>query len=247
MSKLEDIHNLLLEEGHVGRHKEETDEDTGLVEPSGDVGDSDDEEGVQQEDKEVQRRSVKDLAAKLEITPKELYNTLDVKLSDGTVMTLSELKDLAIKGKSSDQSDERRNKDYNELMVERKQLNDVFTKLSSEVRLSEETINTVKAYNDEHMAKEMKLFIKAVPEWESQSNREKEVKQITNYAQQYGISGNELDALVTDHRLLKLIRDVATKPVNKPTDITPMRKAPVKTMPTNTKQEKLAAIAALIN
>jgi len=255
VSRLEEVQKLLVEEGYVGGPKESTakEEAPGERVPRDDTGrddtaESDEEDQVTEEQVEETRYSVKDLAAKLELTPAQLYNSLDIRLSDGSTMTLSALKDMAIKGKTIDSHTERRDKDYNELMIQRKEVNDVMSTLQAEGRVTEETINKIRAQNDQRIAAEMQLLIKALPDWENQSTREREVKQITDYSRSYGISPQELDALVTDHRLMKLIRDAATKPVSKPKDIIPVRKAPSTPKVTgNSKVDKLAAITALIN
>lgn len=241
MSKLEDV-TKLLEEEYVSRpesdpvQEEERDEAV--------------DEGTETEEvQEETRYSVKDLAAKLEVQPKDLYKSLDIKLSDGSTMSLSELKDLAVKGKHIDEHTVKRDKDANELMVQRKEINDVMELLTTSGKVTEDMINKVREQNDMRMASEMKLLLKALPDWESQSVRNKEVKAIGDYARQYGITPTELDALITDHRLMKLIRDVATKPVSKPKDIAPIRKAMPKAQVTSTNNmsDKLNKISELIN
>lgn len=241
MSKLEDV-TKLLEEEYVSRpesspvQEEERDEAV--------------DEGTEAEEvQEETRYTVKELAAKLEVQPKDLYKALDVKLSDGSTMSLSELKDLAVKGKHIDEYSAKRDKDANELMIQRKEINDVMTELSSSGKITEEMINKVREQNEARMASEMKLLLKALPDWENQSTRTKEVKAIGDYARQYGITPSELDALITDHRLMKLIRDVATKPVSKTTDVTPIRRAPSKAPVTSTNNmaDKLNKISELIS
>jgi len=258
VSKLDDVTKLLTEEGYVGRPKESTEEtvqrvprdDTGRDEDERDGEELEETEATSEEAKEETRYSVKDLAAKLELTPKQLYAAMDVKLSDGSTMTLSELKDLAVKGKSIDSHTERRDKDYNELMVQRREVETIAQKLANEGKLSEATIQEVKEQYNQRMASEMKLLLKALPDWENQSIRTKEVKQVAEYARQYGISSQELDALVTDHRLMKLIRDVATKPVKQSKEPAPIGRVP-KTMQakvdTTTTAGKVQAISALLN
>lgn len=241
MNKLEEVTKLLQGEPDVSGlesdtiQEEERDDTTGETEA----------EEVQEET----RYTVKDLAAKLEVQPKDLYKALDVKLSDGSTMSLSELKDLAVKGKHIEEHTTKRDKDYNELMVQRKEFNDLVEELSGTGKVSEDMINKVREQNDRRMASEMKLLLKALPDWENQSTRNKEVKAISEYARQYGITQSELDSLVTDHRLMKLIRDVATKPVNKPKDVAPIRKAPSKApvTSTNSMSDKLNRISELIN
>lgn len=246
MSRLEDVQKLLEEAGHVSQPKRDIEEEEEPVATDEPTDDGETEEAVQEEET---RYTVKELAAKLETTPAKLYAAMDVKLSDGTTMTLSELKDLAVKGKTIDTYSAQREKDYNELMVQRKEVTDVMQNLSNEGKLTEETINKVRELNNQRLASEMKLLLKALPEWESQSIREREVKQIGEYVRQYGLSNSEVDSLVTDHRLMKLIRDVATKPMNKPKDIAPSGRQSVAKpkADTTTTAGKLAAISALIN
>mgnify|MGYP003504100358 CR=1 FL=1 len=245
MSRLDEVDALLREEGYVSGPEEEVKE----VDERSDGDDTGRDEEEASEEEVEERYTVKDLASKLETTPAKLYAAMDIKLSDGSTMTLSELKDLAVKGKSIDTHTEKRDKDYNELMVQRKEINDVFEKLSTEGKLTEDTINKIRESNDKRIASEMKLLMKALPDWENQSIRNKEINQIAEYSRQYGISQQELDALVTDHRLMKLIRDAATKPMNKPKEIAPSgRSHKVNTkVDTTTTAGKINAISALLN
>lgn len=249
MSKVDEVTTILQGVFNVGGPKEEVEEVTQRSDRD-DTGREDDSDGTEEEVQGTSETySVKDLAKKLETTPAKLYESLSVPLSDGTTMTLSELKDLAVKGKTIDTHSERRDKDYNEIMIQRKEVSDVAQMLHSEGKLTEETINKLRERENNRITSEMEKLVRTLPDWENQSIRAKEIKQISQFTAQYGLSPLELDALVTDHRLMKLIRDVATKPMNKPTDIQPSgRSKPTQAkVDTTTKAGKLQAISALIN
>lgn len=244
MSKLEEVAALL--RGDVEEEKQDVSEpeavsaDDEAAEPAA--------ESASEQDKEPERFSVKGLAEKLELSPKQVYEQLAVNLGDKEY-SLSQVKDLAKLGLKQEEREERRTSDYNKLMRERKEFDDVVRAVqASGVEIPQAFADEVKAVKAKRDAAEMSALARVLPEWEEASTRSKEIKQITELAATYGMGKQELDLLVTDHRLMKLLRDTAVALVKKQ-DVAP-RSKPAPRTPTpigNGRADKVSAIARLIS
>ena len=102
------------------------------------------------------------------------------------------------------------------------------------------------------------LLAKVLPTWKDPAVAKREEKSIMQLTSKYGLSQAETEALVTDHRLVKLLRDVAVRGgVNQAMSSTP-KAASRAQRPNNdsykrataldaSKQDKLSAITELIN
>ncbi len=102
-----------------------------------------------------------------------------------------------------------------------------------------------------------KLLMGALPAWKNQDTAKKELGRMHKVAAAYGISATELDVLAQDHRLVRLLRDVAMREGTKPKKLPPQpggRHTPNKPddairraqAPGASKADKLAAINKLI-
>lgn len=264
MGKLDEI-NKLLQESNIDdgerQTKTEDDDQDDLIKTKdqddgvekGESGEDDAEQDTGAEEKK-EKLTVKGLAAKLEMTPEELYNTLEIKLSDNSVLSLSEIKDMAVKGKSADIQLDRVNKDSNTLMAQRKELFELTDLLRSEGKVSTNIVERCRQNIARQDARETQLLMAALPNWENQEIRGKEQNAIYGLVQPYGLTPTDVDRLVTDHRLVKVLRDLANaKPSNTNTiaakdPIKPSQRGkPVDSKKTySTKAEKNKAIAEML-
>jgi hypothetical protein len=238
MSKLEEVEALLRGEQPDERESEgipAEPEDAPESEPTGE----DESAQIQEAQAKPAELKVGDIADKLGLSKSEVYELLKVKLPGGQEYTLANLKDMAAQ---SHIADERRTRDYNAMMVERKQTRELAEHLG---QFDPAIKAKVEALSQQRQQAEMQALRAVLPEWDTPATAAKEIDAITKYASQYGIDKGELDVLVTDHRLLKLIRDNAVRPVTAPP--APRSTAPRRQEPTgSTKQDKLSAISRLI-
>ena len=218
----------------------------------GAVGDSStDDNGANPENV---RRTVKDLAKDLGITAEQLYETLEIKLPTGESYNLSALKDMAAKGVEADKVVAKYNSDANSLLASRKEIYTLVDLLKAEGKVSDKIVNQARQQIADKDKRETELLSAAIPSWEIKTNRDNDLKAIYGFVSQYGIGSKELDSLVTDHRLVKMIRDVSIKTeenkpkndiLNKPAGRGVVPKVSIKKPVT--RQEKLDAVAALIS
>lgn len=247
MSKLEDVAALLR-----GEQPQPEGEDDGRR-PEEDTAGQEVSEPEQQEDKaqakaeEPERRSVKDLADKLGLEAKQLYQTLEVALPNDRVYTLGELKDLAVKGIQAGKTTQANQQAATDLLVQRRELQRVAEHMQQGGQITQEAADQLAKYEERRKSAEVQNFLKSVPEWSDAPTRDREVAAITAAAARYGLSQPELDALVTDSRLMKLVRDFAVATPAEPKVIGTRRApAPAPTRTGNSRKDMLSQISQLL-
>lgn len=160
------------------------------------------------------------VAEKLGLADAELYDKLEIPMGGNQVLTLGEVKDMAIEGKKAmaDIANVRETADNQsrELMIERQELYRAAELLAPV--LTPKAQEQLEAHKSATNAREIKLLLAALPTWKNQDTAKKELGRMEQLAAKYGISGTELAALVQDHRLVKMVRDVSVlAPEKKPT------------------------------
>lgn len=121
-----------------------------------------------------------------------------------------------------------------------------------------EISETYKQIHNAYIERELQILSRVLPKWENPKTAEYEQGLIIGMARKYGVSRSELETLIQDHRLVKMLRDAAltqdwkAKHQTKAARAAP-RRAPghqdaIKrgTAPNATKQDKLQAINSLL-
>lgn len=193
---------------------------------AGDDGDQDDQaaESASQDD---QAADVEDSEPKPETAPKgkpknlnELAETLGVKVADlyaleipssgdGESRTLGELKD-AIADRDIFEVDrlaweETRQAKESEFLRSAQELNDLVAMLPRSA-ISKELIQAVQDKRAQTLAREERLTLAAIPDWNDQDVEKKDRDAMREHLSAYGFPSNYVDTLV-DSRTLKYIRD----------------------------------------
>lgn len=255
MSKADEITRLLNGEGasnetDIPRSAENTPDEP--AEPDGSASQAD---GEQAEEEGEGRAGLDEIAAKAGLDAKALYERMEVPIGDGESMTLGALKDLAISGRKAIAEADKLAQDYDdkhtELMVARRELSDLSEKLSPEDRA------TLKQINESRSQRELRALVQAIPSWKDKATLDKEQNLIFGLGAKYGIRRAELESLVDDHRMIKLLRDIAVSQArqqNSSQKAAPRPSGAIKheavkraTAPDATRSDKISAINALIS
>lgn len=244
MSALEEVTALLNGETLEDK-QDEREPEAVAVEPEDASADS---EGVRgsdspEEGKPVEKQTVKTLAERLGVKPSELYDLIEIGLPNDKVYSLGELKDLAVTGQALGKTKATLEKDATDLLVQRRELQIVAEQMSKTGRISQAEVDELRKTEEKRLAAEVQNFRRSVPSWDDPVTRSRELDAISRHVRQYGLSVPEFEGLVTDARVMKLVRDAAiSAPEPKPA-VAP-RRAPARTG--NTKKDTLSQIAELI-
>jgi hypothetical protein len=195
----------------------ETEQDPGdpgpELEPGGSEEETragDEDESEESEAEQGEPLAIKDLAEKLGTSPKALYENIRIPV-DGELLSLSEIKDLAAQAKPQQAELEgiRETWDAQErqLMTQRQELAAIMQVLGP--RLDPQSEQQVLEYMANTEAQEAHLLKLALPRWQNPTIRQTELMAIAELGKQYGLQGRELEYMIRDHRLVKLLRDVA--------------------------------------
>jgi hypothetical protein len=264
MSKLQGVMEVLTEAGILAEssgQEQKADESEGEPEgePEGEGQSEGEPEGEGQSDEEKPRLKLADLAGKLGVKARDLYDQVEIPMGGDQVMTLGEIKDLASQGKKAlaDIASVRETADNQsrELMLQRADLTKAAEMLAP--FLKPEQQDHLAALNAKNTEREVKLLMGALPAWKNQDTAKKELGRMHKTVAAYGISASELDALVQDHRLVRLLRDVAMrteapgskappKPGGRHTQNKPNEEYQRAKAPGASKADKLAAINSLL-
>lgn len=242
MSKLEDVAALLRNE-----IPQEPEEDERRPEEEVEAEATDDEtETEAAEEIKPERYGIKGLAEKLGVSIKDAYDSIEVALPNDKVYTLGQIKDLAAQGLKAGKANQANQQAATDLLVSRRELQLVADQLGG--KLPQEAVDKLHKLEETRKAAEVQNFLKSVPDWSDARTRDREVAAITEAAGRYGLSKSELDVLVTDSRLMKLVRDFAVAQPEQPKPVATRRAPqPVQVKRTgNQKADMLAQIGKLL-
>ena len=258
MSRLDDVAALLNTEGITGAAAQDPPDEPHPDDlPPGEAPDDAAADPPADPDAppEIPKIKLQDAAEKLGV---DLYNGLQVPMGNGTHLSLGEVKDLAVRGKKAladiANIQETADNSHRELMLQRADLMRATELLAPALTPDQQA--RVEALKTTHNNREISLLLDAMPHWRQAESAQKELGRIQDFVGKYGISAPELEALVQDHRLVKLLRDIAVA--------VPKPKAPPKPAGRNTNQthtdayrrataagaskaDKLQGIASLLN
>lgn len=222
MSNLEEVAALL--RGEVKEPEDERRPEAVAAEPE-DAGEPDEPEAAAEQAEEAppERYGIKGLAEKLGVSIKQAYDSIEVALPNDKVYTLGQIKDLAAQGLKAGKATQANQQAATDLLVSRRELQLVAEQLGG--KLPQEAVDKLNKLEETRKAAEVQNFLKSVPDWSDARTRDREVAAITEAAGRYGLSKTELDVLVTDSRLMKLVRDFAVAQPEQPKPVA-ARRAP---------------------
>jgi len=193
---------------------------------------------IEDDEGEPEPLTMKSLAEKLEIKPKDLY---DVELGDG--LTIGQLKDrfkeLEVVEQTRTDAELHKVKTENEVMQQRRALETARQELGIQVTpQQQERANQQFA---EYVSTETARTMEAIPEWSEPTVLEADRQGMQAMLAEYGLSEMEMTAIV-DHRQVKMLRDFHTLRqlvANAGTEVKP--KSPKKAGKRRTRQSKGSA------
>ena len=159
----------------------------------------------EQEDKPV---TVKDLAEKLGVDAKDLYDELQIPLGDDTSITLGQFKDRVKDLRDIDATrqevTESRDKYERDLMSTRAEINALINVIPPEIRaqVMSAAQDRSKAYEQEQRA----AVLEAIPDWNDSDIRAKDRDRIVAMGSEYGFSEPEI-TYTQDARTLRMLND----------------------------------------
>ena len=251
-------------------HQEDpADEEASKMKALAGAGDEDEPAAADADtDDEAQGVSLDEVARTLGVKARDLYD-MRISMGDGKVMTLGEIKDLAkTTGTATAELTALRAQEEdrgNEVMRQRHELSVLLASLGGQAPPQvHAAIEEIQARN---LASETQALLAVLPAWKDPVAKNADLEKIVDLGKQYGFSMRELSG-VTDHRLVKLLRDMAigraaakaaANPVKKPP--AGMQPAPHKAAtssglraalqrakaPGASRNDKIAGVAALIS
>ena len=151
--------------------------------------------------------TLKELAAKLEVPTKALYD-LDIPLGDGQHATLGEIKTGYIAGRAALAEVEQVRSDWEdrerELMVERHRVGQIVQALGQNIPPA--ALQVLAEREQEAAARERAAVLRAIPTWAKPEVYEADAAVMLDFLKTYGFGKRDLDA-VGDHKLVKLLYD----------------------------------------
>lgn len=153
--------------------------------------------------------TLKELAAELKIEPKELYSVA-IPMGEGKTMTLGEIKNLAKEAgdikQRMEEYESTETERSNDIMRARDELNLLVSALGQNV--PPQARAAMEEITQRQLAQERAAMLNAIPQWRDKKAMLADQEEILDFVKRYGFNERELSA-VSDHRLVKLLRDMA--------------------------------------
>lgn len=168
-----------------------------------------DHDGGDQDESPV---TLKEIAETLDVDVSELYG-VQIPLGGDEFMTLGEYKDQVKRIQKLDgeiaEFNERRTSQQNELMVTRRQTEQLIQLAAASGKVSPELITKLDEMHNETIRRETAATLRTIPEWKDPKVKAADESEMIQYAGGYGFDAVEVKN-IPDHRLIKLLYD-ATK------------------------------------
>ena len=171
--------------------------------------DADDEDHSQDSDAGKPVDSLDGLQKRLRLKPEQVY-AIKVPMPNGAEpLTIGELKDRVAELVDLEtrelQFEQRRVKQEGELLRAQQEMRELLAMLPPE-HIKPELVEKIRKRHEETMARERKLTLEHIPEWQDENRRIEEMKGIAEMLSHYGFDESVLTSIV-DHRALKFVRD----------------------------------------
>lgn len=193
-----------------------------VEEPEAEMPDGDEtEEPESSEEEEPQDVKLTDIAKKLGVDPEDLYSA-KVAIDGREPMSIGELKD-AVQG-TYEALESEREQFRNSKMQQERELSQVLSMLPE---VPPELVQYVQTRQAEHIEKEYNALINVLPEWKDTAVYQADRTAMIEHLKAYGFGPGELDS-ISDHRLMKYVRDNMARERRAKAVMTPQPKAPSK-------------------
>lgn len=158
-------------------------------------------------------KNLQELAERLEVEVKDIFDIEFISEGDGESHTLGEMKDLLKKDSDFSSRElelsERKIKQDNEVMRAKQQMQIIFQGLPAGTLTPELLAQSSKTL-DAHLEDESRRLLSVIPEWSDPTARQADLEKMGAHMEQYGYSAAEVNRL-NDHRMVKYIRDNMTR------------------------------------
>ena len=152
--------------------------------------------------------TVKDIAEKLELTPEQVYETLNLKIGDEEI-SLGSLKDgvqdLNRANELRESAESHKTESENDILRQRREL----AVAQQRVQPTEQEKRIAEQNWSDYVAKENAATLEAIPDWKDTVKQTEGLQEVNKLLKEYAYSSAEIQTLV-DHRMLKLFNDHAT-------------------------------------
>lgn len=159
----------------------------------------------------AEKLDLKTVAERLQVEPAKLYQDLMVPIADGEELSVSELKDRYRSAKELDRLREEHTRARGEYEADRlrseRELQAILAAIPRE-SISPALAEEWQKQQREYLGREREALLRAIPDWTDAAVLTADRGEIEGYLKEYGFSRADLDN-VTDHRLLRLLRDAA--------------------------------------
>lgn len=159
--------------------------------------------------KKTKPKKFNDLAGTLGMELDDLYKLEVAAGSDGTPVTVEQLKDLHAKQDQmvlrEMQFEERRQQQESELIRAQSELRELIAALP-EKAIKPEVMERIRKKHDDSMASERTKTLEVIPEWRDETRRTEDIRGMVEHLKGYGFPENYLST-VFNHRSMKYIRD----------------------------------------
>lgn len=157
--------------------------------------------------------TLKELAEAMELETKDLYD-VEISIGKDLTVTLGELKDghhelEKLRGEHAE-FETRKTTQENETMVAKRQIEQLVELGVRTNSLHPEVIQRLETMHEETVTRERRAVFSVLPEWKDDVKRSADFEVIHEYANKYGFSRVEVEA-VLDHRHLKMLRDASQR------------------------------------
>lgn len=206
-------------------------------------------------------KSLKDVAAKLDVDPAKLYE-LDIPMGDGESLTLGELKDAIHNQKEWTTESAQRELEYSErgAKLARDQQELAYLRQELVGKVDPAVIQQAQQQMQVDLVREQQLLTHALPKFKDPAFYETWRNQAVDHAQTYGFRPEELQ--ITDHRMIVMMADhmklkdqlkklASVKPTRKQPPVTRRKGANNQAKPQvsrrhNTRQGEIDQVAQLL-
>jgi len=175
---------------------------------AGDATARDEPEAVQAEEEEPPRVTVKDLAERLGLEPRDIYDELEIPLGDGQSVTLGEWKDrvkeLRAVDLERDQVKQSRESYERDLMRTRQEVNALMALIPEQARA--QLIHQARERSTAYEAEQRKAVLDAIPDWQNPDRLAADREAIVAMGAEFGFSEQEI-TWTQDARTVRMLHD----------------------------------------
>ena len=161
------------------------------------------------ESPESAKLSVSSIAEKLGLDAKQLYENLEIKLSDGSTVSIGQLKDASGKLAGADaellEIETKRQEVDSHITQQRREIEQLMNYLPADA-LTPQALEAVRNDMQRQIDHNRELVLEAIPEWSDPDTADAEQSLMIDHVKPYGFTEGDFKRLY-DSRLIRYIRD----------------------------------------